>query len=178
MLTNSSAWGHGTEASIQNRTLKGIYMYIKMREWVMNLCMCYMSKRGWGQPMSNSCGLSPGDVLLDAVKAALWVVSTHIGQVESKQSQLIRIFRPRYWDFLWTEENKSNGYHSSLRVHLMINIGKVIHNLLHSNHPPACVTGLENKSYSIVCRLSHCPPYSKTTYEQSRVLVWSTVGLQ
>lgn len=46
--------------------------------------------------MSNSCGLSPGDVLLDAVKAALWVVSTHIGQVESKQSQLIRIFRPRY----------------------------------------------------------------------------------
>lgn len=36
--------------------------------------------------------LSPGDVLLDAVEAALGVISAHIGQVESKRLQFTGIF--------------------------------------------------------------------------------------
>lgn len=37
------------------------------------------------------CLLSPGDVLLDAVEAALGVISAHVGQVESKRLQFTGI---------------------------------------------------------------------------------------
>lgn len=47
--------------------------------------------------MSESrCFLSPGDVLLDAVEAALGVVSAHVRQVERKRLQFAGIFGPRY----------------------------------------------------------------------------------
>lgn len=53
---------------------------------------------------------SPGDVLLDAVKAALGVISAHIGQVESKHLQFAGIFWPWYRNFLLKTKQAENKH--------------------------------------------------------------------
>lgn len=51
--------------------------------------------------------LSPRDVLLDAVEAALRVISAHIRQVERKRLQFTGIFWAGYWDFLLKTKRKN-----------------------------------------------------------------------
>lgn len=109
-------WSHGSFIPKQNSfEINCVCMHQCL------LCMymsdeCLICQRGWGQCL---CAHSPGDVLLNAVETSLWVVSTNIGQVESKRPQLIWIFRPWYWNFLWTEEKIINQRPEFFtRVHL------------------------------------------------------------
>lgn len=64
--------------------------------------------------MKSKCFLSPCDVLLDAVEAALGIISARIWQVESKCLQFIGILWAWYWNFLLKTERKHFNMHNTI----------------------------------------------------------------